>query len=179
LLDDPGMVKVRRTTPDRTGLDCSVKLARGAAMDDVRGGSDGYCLEDLTVGMTAAYEHVVTESEVVRFAEVSGDHNPVHLDEAYARTTRFKGRIVHGMLSASFLSTAIASRLPGPGTIYLTQNLSFRAPVRIGDKVEARVTVTDIIPEKARVVLKTVCRVGDTVVIDGDALVMVPSRRQA
>jgi len=110
-------------------------------MDDVHGGGEGYRLEDLVVGMTAAYEHTVTERDVVSFADVSGDHNPVHLDEAYARSTRFKGRIVHGMLSASFLATAIASRLPGPGTIYLTQNLSFRAPVRIGDKVEARVTV--------------------------------------
>jgi 3-hydroxybutyryl-CoA dehydratase len=148
-------------------------------MDDVRAGEEnaaGFALEDLAIGMTAAYEHVVTEADVVQFAEISGDHNPVHLDEAYARGTRFKGRIVHGILSASFLSTTIASRLPGPGTIYLTQNLSFRAPVRIGDKVEARVTVTQIIRDKARVVLKTVCRVGDTVVIDGDALVMVPSR---
>jgi 3-hydroxybutyryl-CoA dehydratase len=149
-------------------------------MDDVRVGeqnAEGYALEDLSVGMTAAYEHVVTDADVVKFADISGDHNPVHLDEAYARTTRFKGRIVHGILSASFLSTAIASRLPGPGTIYLTQNLTFRAPVRIGDKVEARVTVTEIIRDKARVVLKTVCSVGDTVVIDGDALVMVPARR--
>ena len=148
-------------------------------MDDVRVSENhgvGYALEDLAVGMTAAYEHVVTDADVVKFADISGDHNPVHLDGAYARTTRFKGRIVHGILSASFLSTAIASRLPGPGTIYLTQNLTFRAPVRIGDKVEARVTVTEIIRDKARVVLKTVCRVGDTVVIDGDALVMVPSR---
>jgi 3-hydroxybutyryl-CoA dehydratase len=150
-------------------------------MDDVRAGKRkakgaGYVLEDLSVGMTDAYEHIVTEADVVQFADISGDHNPVHLDEAYARTTRFKGRIVHGMLTASFLSTAIASRLPGPGTIYLTQNLSFRAPVRIGDKVEARITVADIIRDKARVVLKTVCRVGDTVVIDGDALVMVPAR---
>jgi 3-hydroxybutyryl-CoA dehydratase len=133
-------------------------------------------LEDLSVGMTAAYERIVTEADVVQFADISGDRNPVHLDENFARTTRFKGRIVHGMLSASFLSTTIASRLPGPGTIYLTQNLSFRAPVRIGDKVEARVTITDIIREKARVVLRTVCRVGDTVVIDGDALVIVPAR---
>jgi 3-hydroxybutyryl-CoA dehydratase len=148
-------------------------------MDDIRTGhpdGTGYRLEDLTVGMTAAYSHIVTENDVVHFAEISGDHNPVHLDEDFARTTRFKGRIVHGMLSASFLSTTIASRLPGPGTIYLTQNLSFRAPVRIGDTVEARVTITDIIRDKARVVLKTVCRVGDTVVIDGDALVMVPAR---
>ena len=148
-------------------------------MDDVRSRMEnrtGYSLEELSVGMSDAYEHIVTENDVVQFADISGDRNPVHLDEAYARTTRFKGRIVHGMLSASFLSTTIAARLPGPGTIYLTQNLSFRAPVRIGDKVEARVTVTDIIREKARVVLKTVCRVGDTVVIDGDALVMVPAR---
>jgi 3-hydroxybutyryl-CoA dehydratase len=148
-------------------------------MDDGHSGNPagpGYSLEDLSVGMTAAYERVVTETDVVQFAGISGDHNPVHLDEAFARTTRFKGRIVHGILSASFLSTAIASRLPGPGTIYLTQNLSFRAPVRIGDTVEARVTITDIIRDKARVVLKTVCRVGDIVVIDGDALVMVPAR---
>lgn len=148
-------------------------------MDDGLAGNPagtGYSLEDLSVGMTAAYEHVVSEKDVVQFADISGDHNPVHLDDAYARTTRFKGRIVHGILSASFLSTTIASRLPGPGTIYLAQNLSFRAPVRIGDKVEARVTVTDIIRDKARVVLKTVCRVGDTIVIDGDALVMVPAR---
>jgi 3-hydroxybutyryl-CoA dehydratase len=150
-------------------------------MDDVRAGARpaglGYALDELSVGMTDAYVHVVTEADVVSFADISGDHNPVHLDEAFALTTRFKGRIVHGMLSASFLSTAIASRLPGPGTIYLTQNLSFRAPVRIGDQVEARVTVTDIIREKARVVLKTVCSVGEIVVIDGDALVMVPPRR--
>ncbi len=149
-------------------------------MDDVRVAKKdgtGYALEDLAVGMTDAYRHTVTEADVVKFADISGDHNPVHLDEAFARATRFKGRIVHGMLSASFLSTAIASRLPGPGTIYLTQNLSFRAPVRIGDTVEARVTVTDIIRDKARVVLSTVCRVGETVVIDGDALVLVPARR--
>src|SRR5690242_10079583 len=148
-------------------------------MDDSRSfrpTSDGFRLEDLSVGMTADYTHTVTEADVVSFAAISGDHNPVHLDEVFARTTRFKGRIVHGMLSASFLSTVIAARLPGPGTIYLTQNLSFRAPVRIGDAVEARVTITDIIREKARVALKTVCRVGDTVVIDGDALVMVPAR---
>jgi len=136
----------------------------------------GYALEDLTIGMTAAYARVVTEADVVSFAGISGDHNPVHLDEDFARRTRFKGRIVHGMLSASFVSTTIASRLPGPGTIYLSQNLSFRAPVRIGDLVEARVTITEIIREKARVLLKTVCSVGDTVVIDGDALVMVPAR---
>src|SRR5579872_3214494 len=104
----------------------------------------GFTLEELSVGMTARYRRTVTEADLVLFAGVTGDSNPVHMDETYARTTRFKGRIAHGMLSASFLSTAIASKLPGPGTIYLSQNLSFLAPVRIGDTVEAVVTIVDI-----------------------------------
>jgi 3-hydroxybutyryl-CoA dehydratase len=148
-------------------------------MDDVRRldeGRVGFALEDLTVGMTASYRHTVTDGDVQKFADLSGDHNPVHLDDAFARTTRFNGRIAHGMLSASFVSTTIASRLPGPGTIYLSQNLSFKAPVRIGDTVEARVTVLDIVREKGRVKLKTQCLVGETVVIDGDATVWVPAR---
>jgi 3-hydroxybutyryl-CoA dehydratase len=148
-------------------------------MDDVRGFRDdsvGRCIEDLAVGMTALYARTVTEADVVLFAGISGDNNPVHMNEVYASVTMFKGRIVHGMLSAGFISTAIASRLPGPGSIYLSQNLKFCAPVRAGDTVEARVTVTDIMPEKKRVALKTVCTVAGKVVIDGDALVMVPSR---
>ncbi len=148
-------------------------------MDDTRRlpvEETGYYLEDLAVGMSARFARTVTEADLVLFAGISGDMNPVHMNERYAARTRFGGRIVHGMLSASFLSTAISSKLPGPGTIYLRQNLTFRAPVRIGDTVEAVVTVIDIIREKARVVLKTACHVGDTVVIDGDALVMVPAR---
>jgi 3-hydroxybutyryl-CoA dehydratase len=149
-------------------------------MDDIRGGRsdlDGYSFEDLSVGMSARYSRTVTEADLVLFAGISGDSNPVHMNETYAMTTPFKGRIVHGMLSASFLSTAIATKLPGPGSIYVSQNLKFRAPVRIGDTVEARVTVTEIVPGKNRVVLKTTCSVGDTVVIDGDATVMVPTRQ--
>lgn len=148
-------------------------------MDDVRRFRDdsvGYGIEELSVGMNAVYARTVTEADVVLFAGISGDNNPVHMNEVYAETTIFKGRIVHGLLAASFVSTAIASRLPGPGSIYLSQNLKFCAPVRAGDTVEARVTVTDIMPEKRRVALKTVCTVGDKVVIDGEALVMVPSR---
>lgn len=136
----------------------------------------GYFLEDLKLGMSARYARTVTEADLVLFADVSGDKNPIHMDEQYAKRTPFRGRIAHGMLSASFLSTAIASQLPGPGTIYLKQNLVFRAPVRIGDTVEAVVTVVGIIRDQARVVLKTVCQVGDKVVIEGDALVMVPVR---
>ena len=145
-------------------------------MDDVRNrvsARQGYALEDLTVGMTASFFHTLTDADVRLFADLTGDHNPLHLDETFAQKTRFKGRIAHGMLSASFISTVVAI-LPGPGTIYLSQSLAFRAPVRIGDTVEAQVTVTEIEPAKRRVHLKTVCRVGDTVVIDGEALVLVP-----
>ena len=133
-----------------------------------------YALEDLSVGMTASYVHTITDADVRAFADLAGDHNPLHLDEEFARTTRFKGRVAHGMLTASFFSTALAI-LPGPGTIYLSQSLAFRAPVRIGDTVEARVTVSEI-RDKGRVLLKTVCTVGDTVVVDGEAMAMVPSR---
>lgn len=135
----------------------------------------GYAIGELSVGMTAAYEHVVTAEDVEAFAAVSGDHNPVHLDEAYAKTTRFKGRIAHGLLAASYISTVLAAKLPGPGTIYLGQTLAFKAPVRLGDKVEARATVSEIFPDKGRVILKTQCRVGETVVIDGEATVLAPS----
>ena len=148
-------------------------------MDDIRGRFEdirGYYLDELSVGMTARYARTVSEADLVLFAGISGDCNPVHMDETFASQTMFKGRIAHGMLSASFLSTAIGTKLPGPGTIYLSQNLKFKAPVRIGETVEARVTITDIIREKARVALQTVCRVGDKVVIEGDALVMVPTR---
>src|ERR1700748_968069 len=120
----------------------------------------GYTIDELAVGMTEAYERVVTIADIEAFAAVSGDHNPVHLDDAYAKTTMFKGRIAHGMLGASFISTAIASQLPGPGSVYLAQSLSFKAPVRPGDKVETIITVADVVVDKKRVVLKTQCRVG-------------------
>lgn len=136
----------------------------------------GYAIDELNPGMTARYERVVSAADIEAFAAVSGDHNPVHLDEDYAKTTRFKGRIAHGMLGASFISTAIASQLPGPGSIYLAQTLSFKAPVRPGDKVETLLTVADVVRDKNRVVLKTQCRVGETVVIDGEATVLVPPK---
>jgi len=104
----------------------------------------GYFFEDLAVGMEANYAKKITNDDVLAFANLVGDTNPVHLDDSYAKTTRFKGRIAHGMLGASYISTAIASRLPGPGSIYLGQTLSFKVPVRPGDKVEARVTVAEM-----------------------------------
>src|SRR5882757_3527626 len=129
-------------------------------MDDVirlRSPERGYALEQLSVGMCATYARTVTETDLVLFAGISGDSNPIHMNALYAQKTRFKGRIVHGMLSAGYLSALLGSKLPGPGTIYLQQNLNFRHPVRIGDTVEAEITITDIIAEKARVSLKTVC----------------------
>jgi 3-hydroxybutyryl-CoA dehydratase len=137
---------------------------------------EGYAIDALKPGMSATYERTVTVADIEAFAAVSGDHNPVHLDDDYAKTTRFKGRIAHGMLGASFISTVIASKLPGPGSIYLAQSLSFKAPVRPGDKVETVITVIDVVADKNRVVLKTQCRVGATVVIDGEATVLVPPK---
>ncbi len=136
----------------------------------------GYLIEDLSVGMTALFAKTVTEADIVLFAGISGDINPVHLNHEFATETMFEGRIVHGMLTASFISTAIGTKLPGPGAIYLKQSLNFRAPVRVGDTVRARVTIRQVIPEKRRVVLETVASVGDTVVLDGEALVLVPGR---
>jgi len=137
-----------------------------------------YCIEDLSVGMSASYAKTVTDEDIVRFADISGDMNPVHLDQAYAEKTMFKGRIAHGMLSAAFISTVFGTRLPGAGCIYLSQSLKFKAPVKIGETVEATVTVTAIDSEKRRVTFQTVCRVGDKTVVEGEALLMVPSRAQ-
>ncbi len=139
----------------------------------------GYYLEDLSVGMTSIFAKTVTEADIVMFAGVSGDTNPVHINQLFAEGTIFKGRIAHGMLSASFISTVVGTRLPGPGCIYISQNLRFRAPVKAGDTVVARATVKEILPERRRVVLATVCTIGDMVVIDGEATMMVANRPES
>jgi 3-hydroxybutyryl-CoA dehydratase len=136
----------------------------------------GLFYEDLKLGLSARQERLVDDALVRQFSALSGDNNPVHLDEDYARRTRFGGRIAQGMLGATFISAVIGSRLPGHGTIYLSQSLKFLAPVRIGDLVVTEATVTELRPEKSRAVLSTVCRVGDKRVIEGEALVMVPRR---
>src|SRR5215212_980624 len=134
----------------------------------------GYDIEDLQVGMTANFSKTITEADIVLFAGVSGDNNAIHTNEEFASKTIFNGRIAHGMLSASVISAAIANKLPGPGTIYMSQNLRFRAPVRAGDTVRATVTVKEIMPEKYRVLLGTDCAVSGQVVIEGEALVALP-----
>jgi 3-hydroxybutyryl-CoA dehydratase len=136
----------------------------------------GYAFEDLSEGMSAAYARTVTEADIVLFAGVSGDTNPVHLNEALASQTMFGGRIAHGMLSAGYISTVFGTKLPGPGCIYLSQTLKFKAPVKIGDTVVARVTVKTLMPEKRKALFDTVCTVGDKVVLSGEAEIMVPAR---
>ena len=136
----------------------------------------GYCLEDLSVGQSASRTRTVSEADLIAFADVTGDHNPLHLDEAYAATTPFKGRIAHGMLSAGYISAVLGVDLPGPGAIYLSQSLRFRRPVRIGDAVVAEVVVQAIDTDKAQVTLKTTCSVAGKPVVDGEAVVMVSRR---
>lgn len=136
----------------------------------------GYYIEDLKPGMSTSYGRTVTETDIANFAGVSGDTNPLHLNAEFAATTRFKQRIAHGMLSAAYISTLIGNRLPGPGCLYISQSLRFVAPVRIGDTVIATATITDIDTARRRVKLSTVCRVGDTVVVDGEAETLVETR---
>ncbi|HEU0078543.1 MAG TPA: MaoC family dehydratase [Longimicrobiaceae bacterium] len=131
--------------------------------------------EDLRTGQSATHSKTVTEADVVLFAGITGDFNPAHLDQVYAEKSRFGGRIAHGMLSAGFISAALAMRLPGPGTIYLSQSLRFLRPVRIGDTVTARVEVAELFPAKRRVRLLTTCANQDgEALVEGEALVMVP-----
>ena len=135
------------------------------------------CIEDLEVGMTRVLRKQITDRDIALFAEVSTDHNPVHLDEAYARETIFEGRIAHGMLTAGLISAVIGEQLPGHGTIYLGQSLKFLAPVRPGDTVLAEVSVREIEYSRRRVTLDCRCLVGNTTVLKGEALVLAPSRK--
>jgi 3-hydroxybutyryl-CoA dehydratase len=137
---------------------------------------NGYYFEDLKVGMTATVSRTITETDLRNFSGVSGDTNPMHLNEEYAKQTPFGGCIVHGMLTASLISAVIGTKLPGPGCIYMSQTLKFLAPVRVGDTVYAIATVRELMPEKKRTLLTTQCFVKDTLVIDGEALIKVPSR---
>ena len=135
--------------------------------------------EDLELGMSASVSRTVSEADILMFAGVSGDTNPVHLDQEFAASTMFGGRIAHGMLSAGLISAVFGTRLPGPGSIYLSQTLKFKAPVKPGDTVTATVTVREVNVEKNRVILDTVCTVAGKTVIDGECLMMPPVRPAA
>ncbi|MEM6616514.1 MAG: MaoC family dehydratase [Pseudomonadota bacterium] len=132
--------------------------------------------EDLEIGMNASVMRTVMNSDVIGFAELSGDANPVHLSEHFAVKTPFKSRIAHGLFTASLISAVLGTRLPGPGAIYMSQTLNFRAPVRIGDVVTARVEVAELVEVGQKVRLLCECFVDDAVVLDGEALIKVPSR---
>lgn len=132
--------------------------------------------EDVAVGMRESYAKLVRASDVVGFAEISGDRNPIHLSEHFAAKTPFGGRIAHGLYTASLISAVIGTRLPGPGAIYISQTLRFLAPVRIGDTVEASVEIVELIEKGRRAKLKCFCRVGETVVLEGEAEVKIPAR---
>jgi 3-hydroxybutyryl-CoA dehydratase len=132
--------------------------------------------EDLRVGMRETTRNEVTKEKVAAFAEISGDHNPIHLDEAYAATTPFGGCIAHGVFTAGFVSAAIATRLPGPGSIYISQTLNFRSPVMIGATIDTTIEVIELIERGRRVKLKCECRVGDKLVLAGEAEVKATAR---
>lgn len=132
--------------------------------------------EDMILGMRETILKAVKNEDVIGFATLSGDHNPIHLSDHFAKTTRFGERIVHGLYTASLISAVLGMRLPGAGGIYLSQTLNFRAPVKIGDVVNVSVEVVEMIPQGRRVRLHCECRVDDLVVLDGEALVVVPSR---
>lgn len=132
--------------------------------------------EDIQIGDSAEYAKTITEADILMFSAVSGDDNPVHINQEYAESSMFQSRIAHGMLTASLISTVVGTRLPGNGTIYLSQSTRFKAPVKIGETVTARVTVTELDPAKKRVKFATACLVKGKVVVEGESLVIAPSR---
>jgi len=136
----------------------------------------GHYFEDLLVGMEASLVQIVGGDDIHAFAQVSGDVNPIHLDEAYAKETPFRRRIAHGMLSAAYISAVFGTKLPGPGCVYISQTLNFRAPVHIGDHVTATVKISDLIERRKRAIFSCHCAVGEKVVLEGEAVLMVPSR---
>src|SRR5438132_4266050 len=131
--------------------------------------------EDLSIGMSESLSKTIASSDVVGFAQLTGDRNPIHLSEHFAAKTQFGTRIAHGLYTASLISAVLGTRLPGPGAVYISQTLNFRAPVKIGDTVDVNVVVAELMPEKFRARLTCTCSVGDEVVLDGEAWVKVPS----
>jgi acyl dehydratase len=131
-------------------------------------------IEELTIGMEISYSQTITDADVKAFAGISGDNNPIHMSDEYAEKSRFKKRIAHGLMSASYFSALFGTKIPGPGCVYVSQSLVFLKPVYLNDTVTATVTVKDINMEKRRVFFNTVCKVGHEVVIDGEAELYVP-----
>jgi 3-hydroxybutyryl-CoA dehydratase len=140
--------------------------------------TNGKFIDEIKIGDSAQISHTITEMVINDFAKATGDFNPIHLDQTYAEKTYFKGRIAHGVLSIGYISGVLGNLLPGPGGIYLSQEVKFLAPVRIGDTITAKVEVIELIPEKNRIKLKTTCtnQKGE-VVVDGTAWSLCPQKR--
>ena len=137
---------------------------------------EGYYIEDMEVGMSAVFGKTITEADIVMFCAISGDTNPIHIDEEYAASTPFGGRIAHGMLTGALISTVLGTKLPGPGAIYVSQSLHFKAPVRAGHTVQTKVTVREVDRQRRRVTFDTICTVAGKVVLEGEAVIMAPRR---
>lgn len=138
-----------------------------------------YCFEDLELGMEASFAKTVSEADIMSFAEVTGDKNPVHLDAEFAARTIFKQPIAHGMMTAGYISAVFGMELPGPGAIYVSQTLNFRGPVKVGDRVIAKVRVVELYPAKRRARFECICSVDGKAVLEGEAVLMVPARASA
>ena len=137
----------------------------------------GKTFEELEIGMSFEEDHTVSEQDVIDFARVSGDHNPLHMDDEYAKTTQFGERIAHGALTASYISAILGNDLPGPGSIFTDLSMRFKRPVKIGDTVTARAEVIELQERGNRVTLAVKCMVGGKAVVQGEAKVMVPSKK--
>jgi 3-hydroxybutyryl-CoA dehydratase len=138
----------------------------------------GYRYEELELGMQAAFEKKVTQAEVVQFGDISGDLNPAHFDEEFARGTRLGERVVHGMLTASLVSAVLGTRLPGPGCLFVSQTTHFKAPVRAGDTVSVQATIVRLDDQRQFAEFETRCSVDQITVLEGSALVWVPSEKE-
>ena len=136
----------------------------------------GLGIEEIEIGMVASYSQTITDSDVKGFSGISGDKNPVHMSDEYAQSSRYKKRIAHGLLSASFFSSLFGTRLPGEGCVYVSQNLQFKRPVYIGDTVVATVEVIRVDCKNRRAFFKTICKVKNKVVIDGEAEIYIPAK---
>ena len=134
-------------------------------------------IDEIKIGMSESYSQTITDADVKLYAGISGDRNPVHMDEEYAEKSRYKKRIAHGMISSSFFSALFGTKLPGPGCVYVNQSLNFKRPVYIGDTVTAIITVTKIDEIKSRVYFDTVCKVKNKIVIDGQAELYIPKEK--
>ncbi len=139
-------------------------------------GVDGYFIEDLELGMNAIFAKTITEADIVLFSGITGDMNPVHVNEEFAKDTMFKGRIAHGMLTGSLISTVLGMKMPGPGCIYIGQTLNFKAPVRPGDTAVAHAEIIKINKDRKRITMATKVSVNEKIVLDGEAKMMVRAR---